>query len=79
MFLIHVKLIEGVLTGPQKRELAARLTDALLACTGQSMRHATWCLVEEVPGESWGVGGETVAIDDVRALARASEPPRAEA
>ena len=73
MFLIQVKLIEGVLTGPQKQELVERLTDALLASAGESMRRTTWCLIEELPGAAWGIGGETLALDDVRALARDAE------
>lgn len=73
MFLIRVKLMEGVLTGPQKRELVGRLTDALAATAGENMRRTTWCLVEEVPGECWSVGGETVTLDDLRALARDAE------
>jgi 4-oxalocrotonate tautomerase len=74
MFLIHVKLIEGVFTGPQKEELVERLTTALLTSAGEGMRRATWCLVEEIPGELWGVGGETVSLDDMRALAREEDP-----
>jgi len=74
MFLIHVKLIEGVFTGPQKQELAERLTDAVLATAGEGMRRATWCLVEEYPGDRWAIGGEPVSLDDVRALAREAGP-----
>jgi phenylpyruvate tautomerase PptA (4-oxalocrotonate tautomerase family) len=37
------------------------------------MRRTTWCVVEEIPGECWGVGGETVTLDDLRALARDAE------
>ena len=70
MFLIQVKLVEGVLTGPQRQELVARLTDVLVAAAGENMRGATWCVVEEIPGCGWGVGGETVELDDVRAMAR---------
>jgi 4-oxalocrotonate tautomerase len=70
MFLIHVTLVEGLLTGPQQQELVDRLTAAALASTGESMRRTTWCLVDEIPGGRWGIGGETIALDDVRALAR---------
>jgi 4-oxalocrotonate tautomerase len=73
MFLIRVQFVEGVFTGPQKRELISRLTDALLGAAGEDMRQATWCVLEEIPGDRWGIGGETVALDDVRALARAAE------
>ena len=78
MFLIRVNLIEGALTGPQKRELVTRLTDAVVACAGENTRQATWCVVEETSGDAWGIGGETVSLDDLRALARATELPRAE-
>jgi 4-oxalocrotonate tautomerase len=74
MFLIRVTLVEGVFTGPQKEQLIERLTDALLASAGESMRRTTWCMVEEIPGERWGIGGEPLALDDVRAIAREEEP-----
>ena len=73
MFLIQVTLIEGLLTSPQKQELVARLTDALVATAGEHMRRDTWCLLEEIPEREWGVGGETVALDDVRAMARGTD------
>ena len=73
MFLIQVKLIDGVFTGPQKRELIERLTNAVVASAGESMRRETWCLIEEIPEDDWGIGGQTVALDDVRALARDGE------
>lgn len=71
--LIEVKVIEGVFTSPQKREIVARLTDAMVAIDGESMRSQTWCIVEEVRGGEWGIGGRTLVADDVRALARADD------
>jgi 4-oxalocrotonate tautomerase len=71
--LIQVKLIEGVFTGPQKREIVERLSEALIEIAGESMRRVTWCMVEEVASGEWGIGGQTVTADDVRALA-CSEP-----
>jgi 4-oxalocrotonate tautomerase len=68
--LIQVKLIEGVFTAPQKREIVERLTDALVAIEGESLRQITWCLVEEVASGEWGVGGQPLTADDVKALAR---------
>ena len=70
MFLIHVKLIDGVFTGPQKQEFVERLTDAVVATAGESMRQSTWCLLEDIAGSGWGIGGQTLTLDDVRALAR---------
>ena len=73
MFLIQVKLIEGVFTAPQKREIIECLTEALVAIGGENMRRATWCVLEEVASGEWGIGGTAPTADDVRALAH-SEP-----
>ena len=70
MVLIQVKLVQGVFTAPQKREVAGRLTDAIVAIEGENTRNAIWCLIEEVASGEWGVGGHAVTTDDVRALAR---------
>jgi 4-oxalocrotonate tautomerase len=71
MALIQVRVIAGVFTTPQKREIVARLTDAMVAIEGENMRQTIWCIVDEVAGGEWGVGGRTLTADDARALARA--------
>jgi 4-oxalocrotonate tautomerase len=70
MTLIQVKLIEGVFTSPQKQEIVERLTDAMVEIEGENMRQATWCVIEEVASGEWGVGGQTLTADDIKALAR---------
>jgi 4-oxalocrotonate tautomerase len=70
MPLIQVTLIEGVFTAPQKQEIIERLTDAMVAIQGEEMRSVTWCLVEEVASGGWGIGGQSLTADDVKALAR---------
>jgi 4-oxalocrotonate tautomerase len=70
MFLIHVKFIEGAFTAPQKREIVEDLTNAMVAIEGENMRGVTWCVLEEVANGDWGIGGQTVTVDDVKALAR---------
>jgi 4-oxalocrotonate tautomerase len=66
--LIAVKVIEGRFEASQRREIVDRLTDAMVAIEGESMRHLTWCVVEEVAHSDWGI-----AVDDIRALARADD------
>ena len=46
MPLIEVKVLEGVFTAQQKQEIIERLTDAMVAIEGESMRPSTWCVVE---------------------------------
>ena len=69
MPLIQVKVIEGVFSSDQKREIAERLTDTMVEIEGENMRPVTWCVVEEVQSGDWAIAGKTLTTDDVRALA----------
>jgi 4-oxalocrotonate tautomerase len=68
MPLINVKLIEGVFSDTQKREMIAKLTDTMVAIEGEALRPVTWVLLEEVKSGQWGVGGNGLTIADVKAL-----------
>ena len=68
MPLISVKLIEGVFSDAQKREMIARLTDTMVAIEGETLRPVTWVTVEEVQSGHWGVGGNGLTTADVKAL-----------
>jgi len=69
MPLINVKLIEGVFTPTQKQEMIRKLTDTMVSIEGENMRPVTWVGVEEVKSGEWGVGGNTLTTNDVKALA----------
>jgi 4-oxalocrotonate tautomerase len=69
MPLIQVKVIEGVFTEAQKRDIVRKLTDAMVAVEGENMRPVTWVIVEEVTSGNWGIGGKPLATADVKALA----------
>ena len=69
MPLVNVKVIEDVFTPEQKRQMVERLTDAMVSIEGESMRGVTWVVVEEVKSGDWGIGGNALTTDDVRALA----------
>ena len=68
MPLINVKLIEGVFTAAQKREMIERLTDTMVEIEGENMRQVTWCVVEEVKSGDWGIAGNPLRTEDVKAL-----------
>ena len=70
MPLIQVKLIDEVFTSTQKKEIIARLTDAMVSIEGENMRGVTWCVVDEVRSGDWGIGGDPLTTDAVRALAQ---------
>jgi 4-oxalocrotonate tautomerase len=69
MPFINVKVIEGVFSSPQKREIVEKLTDAMVSIEGENMRGVTWCVLEEVKSGDWGIGGNALSTADVKALA----------
>jgi len=68
MPLITVKVIEDVFTPEQKAEIIDKLTDAMVAIEGESLRELTFVLIEEVKQGDWGVGGKTLTASDVHRL-----------
>jgi 4-oxalocrotonate tautomerase len=69
MPLVTVKVIEGVFTPAQKQEMLRRLTDTMVAIEGENLRCVTWVVIEEVKSGDWGVAGNTLTANDVKALA----------
>jgi 4-oxalocrotonate tautomerase len=66
--LIHVKLMENVFSPAQKTEMIERLTDAMVAVEGENMRSITWVTIEDVPSGGWGIAGNALTTEDVKAL-----------
>jgi len=69
MPLVNVKIIEGVFSDSQKREMVEKLTDAMVNIEGENMRKVTWVIIEEVKSGDLGIGGTPVTTEDVKALA----------
>jgi 4-oxalocrotonate tautomerase len=69
MPLVNVKLIEGVFTESQKKEMVEKLTDTMVSIEGENMRAVTWVVVEDVKSGDWGIGGKALTTADVKALA----------
>jgi 4-oxalocrotonate tautomerase len=69
MPLVNVKVIEGVFSDSQKREIVKKLTDAMVSIEGENMRQVTWVVIEEVKSGDWGIGGTPLTTEDVKALA----------
>lgn len=69
MPLINVKIIEGVFSSEQKQEIVKKLTNAMVEIEGENMRAVTWCVVEEIKSGDWGIAGNPLTTEDVKALA----------
>jgi len=69
MPLIEVHVIENVFSTAQKQKMIEKLTDAMVAIEGENMRGVTWVKVQEVKSGDWGIGGQQLTTEAVRALA----------
>jgi 4-oxalocrotonate tautomerase len=72
MPLVNVKLIEGVFSADQKRELIERLTDTMVGIEGENLRSVTWVVLEEVSSGDWGIGGQAITTADVKTMQAAA-------
>jgi 4-oxalocrotonate tautomerase len=69
MPLIEVNVIKDVFTPEQKREIIAKLTDAMVGIEGENLRPVTWCVIREVASGDWGIAGNALTTADVSDLA----------
>jgi 4-oxalocrotonate tautomerase len=69
MPFVNIKVIEGVFSSDQKREMIERLTDAMVGIEGAHMRELTWVVVEEVKSGDWAIGGKALSTGGVKSLA----------
>ena len=69
MPLINVKVIEGVFSEAQKKEMIQKLTDTMVSIEGENMRKVTWVVIDEVKSGNWGIGGSTMTTEADKALA----------
>ena len=69
MPLINVKLIDGVFSPGQKKQIVEKITDAMVSVEGEAMRPVTWVIIEEVKGGDWAIGGRMLTAADVHAMA----------
>jgi 4-oxalocrotonate tautomerase len=68
MPLAQIKVIEGVFTDAEKKQMIEKVTDALVSVEGETLRDKTVVIVEEVKSGDWGFGGRTLTTQDVKQL-----------
>ena len=68
MPMVNVKVIEGVFTDDEKREMIEKLTDTMVEIEGENMRGVTWVVIDEVKSGDWGLGGQALTTEAVHAL-----------
>jgi len=66
MPLIQIKVFEGELSQEQSTDLINKVTDAVTEVTSEKLREVTWVIIDEVKNGHWGVGSNTLGLDDVK-------------
>jgi 4-oxalocrotonate tautomerase len=71
MPLVTIDVIKDVFTPSQKKEMIARVTEAMIQVEGENLRPVTWVRINEFEGGDWAIGGKALQASDVRALSAA--------
>ena len=71
MPMVTIDVIKDFFTPQQKKELISRVTEAMVAVEGESLRGVTWVRINEFEGGHWAIGGKALEASDVHALAAA--------
>ena len=72
MPFIDIKVIQGVFTPEEKRELVERVSEAVIDVEGEALRPVTTTAITETPSGEWAVGGRTYTAEDVKAMRSAA-------
>jgi len=72
MPLVQIKGISGFLSLQQKQEIISKVTDAIVSVEGEGLRPVIWVIIEDVASGEWGVGGQAVTTDAIRAMSQAT-------
>jgi 4-oxalocrotonate tautomerase len=68
MPLVTIDVIKNVFTPRQKRDMIEKVTEAMLAVEGESLRPATVVLINEIAEGDWAIGGKVLTAADVHAM-----------
>ncbi|HTV80658.1 MAG TPA: 4-oxalocrotonate tautomerase family protein [Steroidobacteraceae bacterium] len=69
MPLVTIDVIQDVFTPAQKKELIAKVTQAMIDVEGENMRPVTWVRINEFQSGDWAIGGKSLTTSDVKTLA----------
>jgi 4-oxalocrotonate tautomerase len=75
MPFVNIKLIEGVLSSEQKRQLIERVTEAMVSVEGERMRSLTTVVIDDVKSGDWGIGGRAATTEMVKDVASGKVKP----
>jgi 4-oxalocrotonate tautomerase len=68
MPLITIDVIKDVFTVAQKKEIIAKVTEAMIQIEGENMRSLTWVRINEFESGNWAMGGKALLKAEAQAL-----------
>ncbi len=73
MPLIQIRVLEGAMSQQQKAEMIARVSDVVCEIEARPYRKEKllphcWCIIDEVPAAKWGLGGQPLSLETLKAL-----------
>ncbi len=71
MPMVTIDVIKDVFTPQQKQALISKVTEAVVAVEGESLRGVTTVRIKEFEGGDWAIGGKALKASDVHAMAAA--------
>lgn len=69
MPLVTIDVIKDVFTSSEKRQLIAKVTEAMVAVEGEALRGVTWVRINEFESGDWAIGGQALTAIDVQTMA----------
>lgn len=68
MPLVQISIPAGSLSSAQKSAMVAKVTDACVEVEGvPAVRQFTWVHINEVPDGGWGMGGQALTLEQMKA------------
>lgn len=73
MPFINIKVLKGTLSAEKKKEMISRVTEVVAEIEArpqpkERLQPHTWCVIEEVDFGSWGLGGNPVTPEILKAV-----------
>ncbi|MBC8456957.1 MAG: 4-oxalocrotonate tautomerase family protein [Deltaproteobacteria bacterium] len=70
---INIKVLKGTLSKEKKQEMIKRVSETVAEIEASpnpkdNLVPYTWCVIEEVDFENWGIGGNAVTPEMLKAI-----------
>jgi 4-oxalocrotonate tautomerase len=66
MPFVEIKVIEGVFSHDEKREIVERVSETLIDIEGEGLRGSTHTVITETPSGEWAIGGRAFTAEEVK-------------